>query len=238
MAVIDVNDVEKEYDSVRALDGISLEINKGEFYGFLGKNGVGKTTLINILTGQTEADTGTVDVFGQSARESGDKIRERVGILPEQEVPPSFLTPVEYFDFVGDVRGIDKDVIDERVSEWSELLSITDKLDSLNKTLSRGQQQKVMLTAAFLHNPDIVFIDEPLVNLDPIVQESVKQFFKDYHDEGNTLVLSTHYTEAAEELCSRVGFIDEGKMVAERRTDSLADDEQLMDILAENSTEQ
>lgn len=234
MSIITVDDVTKTYgDNINALDGISIEIERGEFYGFLGKNGAGKTTLINILTGQVAEDSGTVEVLSRNPSIDGETLRETMGILPEKEVPPSFLTPNEYFDFVGDIRGLNDETVHTKVSEWADRLDITEKLDTMNRTLSRGQQQKVMLTAAFLHEPELVFIDEPLANLDPIVQEDIKEYFKQYHADGNTIILSTHYTEAAEELCSRVGIIDNGQLVTERDTETLSENETLKDILLE-----
>lgn len=224
-----------EQHSVSALDGISLSVEQGEFCALLGKNGAGKTTLINVLTGQIEPDTGTVQVFGKSAVEFGSEIREDVGILPEQEVPPDFLTPRDYFNFVGDVRGISPDEIATRVDNWAEKLQFEDKLDTLNRNLSRGQQQKVMLTAAFIHRPELVFIDEPLANLDPFVQERVKDFLKQYHADGNTLILSTHYTEAAEELCDRIAIVSDGSITKRMPIENLAESEDLSNLIINSS---
>lgn len=223
--------------SVTALDGISLSVEKGEFYALLGKNGAGKTTLINVLTGQVTPDAGTVQVLGKSAVEYGSEIREDVGILPEQEVPPDFLTPRDYFNFVGDVRGIPQDEITSRVDNWADKLQFENKLDTLNTNLSRGQQQKVMLTAAFIHRPELVFIDEPLANLDPFVQKRVKDFLKQYHAEGNTLILSTHYTEAAEELCDRIAIVSEGTISREMAIEELGKSEELSNLIINDSIE-
>jgi len=131
--------------------------------------------------------------------------------------------------FVGTVRGLDREVLVERIDTWTDRLDFAEKLDTLNTDLSRGQQQKVMLTATFLHEPAVVFIDEPLVNLDPIVQEQVKRYLEGYVEEGNAVFLSTHHIEVAERLCSHVGVVREGRLVAERKPGSLADGESLLD---------
>jgi ABC-2 type transport system ATP-binding protein len=160
-----------------------------------------------------------------------------VGILPEQETPPSFLTPREYFDFVGAVRDLDDAVVDERVHRWADRLGFADQLDTVSTDLSRGQQQKAMITAAFLHRPDLVFIDEPLANLDPIVQERVKEFLVDYREAGNTVFLSTHHIEVAGEICTRVGFVNRGRLVDDRRPDDLDAGETLLDAFLDSVDE-
>jgi ABC-2 type transport system ATP-binding protein len=204
-----VDRVEKAYGETPVLTDCSFSVEPGAVYGLLGPNGAGKTTTISILTGQDVADGGRVDVLGDDPGTDPLTVRSNVGILPEKESPPSFLTAREYFSFVRDVRGGDEDVWAERIDAWCDRLAF-DKLDVLTRDLSRGQQQKVMLMKAFLHEPELVFIDEPLANLDPLMQERVKAFLKEYHAAGNTIVLSTHHIEVAEELCTTVGILHDG----------------------------
>jgi ABC-2 type transport system ATP-binding protein len=222
MSAITASGVAKSYGDVPALRTLELAIEQGELYGLLGPNGAGKTTAIQVLTGQIQPDEGSVSVLGIDPTEQPVTVRERAGILPEKEAPPSFLTPREYFAFVGSVRNIDDTVRDRRVAEWADMLAFEDHLDTLATDCSRGTQQKVMITAAFLHDPDAVFIDEPLANLDPIVQERVKRHLANYA-EDNAVLISTHHVEVAEELCTRVGIVDEGRVVAERHPDSSED---------------
>ncbi|MFB6353040.1 MAG: ABC transporter ATP-binding protein [Halobacteriales archaeon] len=229
MTAIQAADVSKTFGDVRALDGLSLSVGTGELYGLLGPNGAGKTTTIRILTGQLVPDTGTVEVRDVDPVAEPVEARRRIGVLPEQASPPSFLTPREYFDFVGTVRDLDDGLVAERVDAWTDRLDFAEKLDTLNTDLSRGQQQKVMITATFLHEPAVVFIDEPLVNLDPIVQERVKRYLEAYVADGNAIFLSTHHIEIAERLCTRVGVVREGRLVAEREPGSLGDGESLLD---------
>ncbi len=239
MTDISVTNVEKTYSNdVTALNSVSIEIESGDFYGLIGENGAGKTSLINVLTGQIEPDGGEVDVLGVDPTEDEAEARAKVGILPEKESPLSFLTPREYFEFVGDVRGIDQKILDKRVETWSERLELTDKLDSLNRNLSRGQQQKVMFAATFLHEPDLVFIDEPLVNLDPGVQARLKKYLAEYNENGNTIVFSTHYLEAAKELCTKIGIMKKGELIGEYDVDELETHEELRDVLVEGGEAQ
>ncbi len=229
MSAIEMVDVGKRYGDFRALDGLSLSVECGELFGLLGPNGAGKTTAIGLLTGQLVPDEGSLSVLGTDPATEPIETRRLVGIVPEKESPPSFLTPREYFDFVGQIRGIPDDRLAERVDEWAERLSFVDKLDAMATDLSRGQQQKVMITQAFLHDPDAVLIDEPLANLDPIMQERVKEYFERYRAQDNALLLSTHGIEVARELCDRIGVVGDGRLVAELRPAEMSPDESLLD---------
>ncbi|MDY6777979.1 MAG: ABC transporter ATP-binding protein [Candidatus Nanohaloarchaea archaeon] len=221
MAVIKTDKLTKDYGDVRALDGLDLQIDEGELFGFIGPNGAGKTTTIKILTGQTNPTSGSSEVMGIDPVLEPTEVRSKIGILPEREDPPSFMTPREYFRFVADVRGIE--TVEDRIEEWGERLDFSDRLDTMNMDLSKGEKQKVMITQAFLHEPELVFIDEPLINLDPVIQEQVKTFFTDYREHGNTVFLSTHVMSLAEEVCTRVGILDRGQMVVERDMDEVED---------------
>ncbi len=209
--------VSKRYGDVLALDSLSLRVGRGELFGFLGPNGAGKTTTISLLTGQRIPDAGAVRVLGTDPAADPVGTRRLLGILPEREDPPSFMTPREYLAFVGRVRELEEATVACRVDSWATRLGFHEKLDTLSTDLSRGQRQKVMIAAAFLHGPELVFIDEPLANLDPIVQERVKSFLVEYAEAGNTVFLSTHHIDVAEEVCTRVGILREGRLVDERR---------------------
>lgn len=233
MAAIQIESLRKTYGDVTAIGGLSLDVEQGELFGLLGPNGAGKTTTMEVLTGLLTPDSGTVRVLDVDPVDRPTAVRERVGILPEKESPPSFMTPREYFEFVGAVRGMSDEQVDERVATWADRLGFADRLDTLSSDLSRGQQQKVMIAGAFLHDPSLVFIDEPLANLDPIVQERVKRFLVDYRDAGNTLVLTTHDVDVAAELCSRVGIVYGGDLVADVHPASLSADETLLDVFVD-----
>jgi ABC-2 type transport system ATP-binding protein len=234
MTAVLAEELTKTYGDFRALDGLSLSVETGELFGFLGPNGAGKTTTIGILTGQLTPDGGRASVMGTDPTTDPVETRRRVGVLPEQESPPSFMTPREYLQFVGTVRDIDDDAVDERIDAWADRLAYREKLDTLNTDLSRGQQQKVMITQAFLHEPGVVFIDEPLANLDPIIQERVKRFVVDYADRDNAVFLSTHHIEVAEEVCTRVGIVNEGRLIARKRPADLDEGDSLLATFLEN----
>ena len=214
MPAVETTGLTKRYGDVVALSDLSLSVADGELFGLLGPNGSGKTTTIEILTGQREPTEGTASVLGHDPVTDPLDVRRAIGILPEREDPPSFLTPREYLQFVGDVRDIED--IDERIERWARTLEFRGVLDTLSGDLSEGERQRVMLSQAFVHEPDLVFIDEPLVNLDPLMQEEVKTHLEAYCAEGNTLFLSTHFMAVAEELCTEVGIIADGELVAQR----------------------
>ncbi|QGN08212.1 ATP-binding cassette domain-containing protein [Halorhabdus sp. CBA1104] len=223
MPAIETDGLTKRYGDLRALSSLSLSVEQGSLFGLLGPNGSGKTTTIGLLTGQHQPDAGSARVLGIDPVASPLDVREAVGILPEREDPPSFLTPREYLRFVGDVR--DRDDIDDRIGEWAQRLEFTAALDTTAAALSEGQRQRVMLAQAFVHDPDLVFIDEPLVNLDPILQERVKEELRAYREAGNTVFLSTHFVDVAADLCDRVGILDGGHLQSTRDTTALDTDD-------------
>jgi ABC-2 type transport system ATP-binding protein len=234
VTAIEIESLRKSYGDITAIADLSLSINDGEFFGLLGPNGAGKTTTMEILTGQLTPDGGQAAVLDVDPATQPTAVRERAGILPEKESPPSFMTPREYFDFVGAIRGMPEETVTERTGVWADRLGLTVKLDTLSSDLSRGQQQKVMIAGAFFHEPDVVFIDEPLANLDPIVQERVKRFLRSYRDAGNTIVVTTHDVDVAAELCSRVGIMREGDLVADVRPTELDAGVTLLDVFLDN----
>ncbi|MFB6265715.1 MAG: ABC transporter ATP-binding protein [Candidatus Nanohaloarchaea archaeon] len=219
MPVIETRGVSKSFGKVQAVKDLDMEVGEGQLYGFIGPNGAGKTTTIELLTGQLEPDSGTMNVLGVDPVENPVEVRGKVGVLPEREDPPSFLTPREYFEFVADVRGTEE--VDVKVEEWAERLRFEDRLDTLSKDLSKGEKQKVMISQAFLHEPDLVFIDEPLINLDPVVQERLKEYFRGYREDGNTVFLSTHVMSLADEVCTHIGLLDQGELVASGGKDEM-----------------
>ncbi len=228
MTAVETTNLTKTYGEVAALNGLDLTVEHGELYALLGPNGSGKTTTIEILTGQRTPTEGDASVLGVDPVEEPIEVRRSIGILPEREDPPSFLTPREYLEFVGEVRDIDP--VGERIDRWASRLEFQGVLDTLSTDLSEGERQRVMLAQVFIHEPELVFIDEPLVNLDPLMQAQVRDQLREYCEAGNTLFLSTHFMEVAEELCTRVGIIAEGELVAER--DPRTVDEDLLDTFA------
>jgi len=210
---IEARGLTRTYGDVTAVNNVSLSVEKGELFGLLGPNGSGKTTMIKCLTGQLKPTGGTIRVMGVDAVREPVRVRELVGITPEQETPPSFLTAEEYLHFVGHIRKI-RDT-GAQCGFWFDFLEFGDKRDVLCKDLSRGTRQKLMVAQAFLHRPELVLIDEPLINLDPLMQRKIKDYLTDYVKGGGTVFISTHILGIAEEICTRVGILHQGNLVRE-----------------------
>jgi len=208
---IEAKGLSKKFGSLTAVNDVSLSIRKGELFGLLGPNGSGKTTTVRLLTGQLKPTGGEAKVLGVDVLKSPVKVREIAGIMPEQETPPSFLTAEEYLHFVCRIRRLGN--AENRCGKWLGLLEFEDQKDILCKDLSRGTRQKLMFAQAFIHEPKIAFIDEPLINLDPLIQRKVKDYLKAYVKKGGTIFFCTHVLGIAEEICTRVAIIDRGRIV-------------------------
>jgi ABC-2 type transport system ATP-binding protein len=209
--IIETKDITKTYGEVTAVDQVTLSIEGGALFGLLGPNGSGKTTMIKMLTGQTRPTGGTATVLELDVEKNPIGVREQVGIIPEQETPPSFLTAMEYLRFIGAVRKISD--IETKTDWWFEFLDFADKKDVLCKDLSRGTRQKLMFSQAFIHEPALALIDEPLINFDPIMQDLVKDYLTGYVKNGRTIFISTHILEVAEEICSGFAILHKGKLL-------------------------
>ncbi len=205
--MIVVKNLEKWYGNKMVLKNLSLEVKKGEVFGLLGPNGAGKTTLIKILTGQTDGK-GYVRVMQVDPIKNPVKVRELVGIVPESESVPNYLTVEEYLYFVANVRKLDTAVVEETIKKFD----LEPYRDVVCRDLSKGTKQRLMFGAALMHKPKLLFLDEPFINLDPVYQQKMRQFLKEYISEGNTIFLATHILEIAKKICHRVGIIKDGEI--------------------------
>ena len=208
MSVISCSELLKKYDDVLALDSVNLEIEKGEFFGLLGPNGAGKTTLLKILTGQIKTTKGNAKILGMNIEENVIEVKKKIAIVPEQESPPSFLTPREVLEMVASIRQIKN----PNIEYWIEFFELEPMEGRVCRNLSRGQKQKVMLAAAFISETKLMFLDEPFINLDPIVQTKVRDWLAEYVNNGGTVFLNTHLLENAQRLCDRAAIIHQGKI--------------------------
>lgn len=229
-AFVETKDLGKRFGDFVALHPLNVSVNAGEFFGVFGPNGAGKSTFIKLLTGQLTPSIGTAKVLNINVANNPQKVKANVGIVPESESPPSYLTSAEYLDFVCRIRGVED--IDAKVDHWLEWFGIEDKRETLCKDLSKGQRQKVMLAGAFIHEPRLLFLDEPFVNLDPIYQRKCRELLMDHIAQGGTIFLCSHILEVAERMCTRVAVIDQGRVLAAGTLDELRSEpsEDLEDI--------
>jgi ABC-2 type transport system ATP-binding protein len=219
MAIIVAREISKTFGKVEALKSIDLEIEDGEFFGCFGPNGAGKTTLLKIMSGQLKPTGGTASVLGIDVDKSPLDVKRVVGIVPEVESPPSYLTASEYLHFVSRVRKVDNEK--RKIEYWMEFFNLSDKEDIICRDLSKGMRQKLMLASAFIHEPRLLFLDEPFINLDPLFQKKVKDYLLKYRKNGGTIFMCTHILEIAEKICTRVAILNEGSIIAKGRIDDL-----------------
>src|ERR1700722_7662940 len=211
--VIEVQDLTKEYGSVKAVDHVSFTVNKGEILGFLGPNGAGKTTTMRILTGFMPATSGTARVAGFDVFTDSIEVRRRIGYLPENPPLYSDMTVADYLDFVARIKGVGPDKRRQRVDEAMEKTNIGDKRNELIKRLLRGYKQRVGLSQALVHDPEVIILDEPTVGLDPKQIIEVRHLIKGLAG-SHTIILSTHILPEVSMTCDRVVIINRGRIAA------------------------
>ena len=212
MSVIEAEKLTRKFGDFEALKGVSLSVEKGEFFGLLGPNGAGKTTLVRILTGQLEHSSGKASTMG-AGTEDPIEMKRRTGIVPEAESPPTFLTAREFLELVCRIRQVPD--AGAGVARWLDFFQISEKKDILCRDLSKGQRQKVMLAAAFIHEPELLILDEPFINLDPIFQKRLREYLWSVTASGRTVFMCSHILEIVEKLCTRVAVINQGRIVAQ-----------------------
>ena len=216
-------DMGKRYGDFVALHPLNVEVHSGEFFGVFGPNGAGKSTFIKLLTWQLRPSIGQIEILGIDAEDSPQKLKANIGIVPESESPPSFLTPAEFLQFVARLRGLDN--LEQNVEHWLDLFGLQEKRDTMCKDLSKGQRQKVMLASAFIHKPKLLFLDEPFANLDPIYQRKCREWLLDHVKDGGTIFLCSHVLEMAERMCNRMAIINNGKVLAAGTVTGLKENE-------------
>ncbi|BAA30330.1 ABC transporter ATP-binding protein [Pyrococcus horikoshii] len=231
--MIIVENLRKKFGSKEVLKGINFTVNDGEIYGLLGPNGSGKSTTMRILSGIITDFEGKVMVAGVDVSRDPMKVKEIVGYVPETPALYESLTPAEFFSFIGGVRRIPQDILEERVKRLVDAFGIGKYMNQLIGTLSFGTKQKISLISALLHDPQVLILDEAMNGLDPKSARIFRELLFEFKEEGKSIVFSTHILALAEVMCDRIGIIYEGRIVAEGTIDELreiAREEKLEDI--------
>lgn len=211
----------KSYKEVIALNNVSLSIKEGELYGMLGPNGAGKTTTINILSSLLKPDSGEILYQGKSLYQNLSESKRMIGVVPQEIALYEDLTAIENLKFWGTLYGIKGKQLQSKVEELLEFLGLSDRKNHKIKTYSGGMKRRINIAAALLHDPKIVFMDEPTVGIDPQSRNLIFEVIQELHSRGLTMIYTTHYMEEAERLCDRIGIIDEGKIIAEGSLEEL-----------------
>ena len=197
-----------------ALDSLDLDVEQGEFFGLLGPNGAGKTTTIGILTTRVRATSGMASVAGADVRRDDVRVRQRIGVVPQRPNPDRSLTVIENLEFHAAYFGMALGTAEKRALELLDRLGIGEKANAKVDELSGGQQQRLMIARALIHEPRVLFLDEPTVGLDPQARLALWEILRELHAEGRTIVMTTHYMEEADQLCDRLAIVDQGKLLA------------------------
>jgi len=204
----------KRFGRLTAVDNLNLEIYPGEIFGFLGPNGAGKTTTIRILTGLLKPTSGQALVGGYNIQEEPERAKKNIGLVPERPFIYQKLTGDEFLNFVADIYEVPLEMKKRRIPELLSLFEISEWKDILIEEYSHGMQRKLVMASVLLHNPKVIFLDEPLVGLDPKAARLVKKIFLELSQRKVTIFMSTHTLEIAEKLCHRIGIIKEGRLIA------------------------
>jgi ABC-2 type transport system ATP-binding protein len=209
-----IDDLARYYGDVKAVDGLSLRVPEGELFGLLGPNGSGKTTTIKVLCGLLKPTRGRVFVGGYEVGKSDGRVKELIGVCPQEPAVYSSLTGRENVELFGQLHSMPKEELRRRADLYLQKLGLADDAKRRVGRYSGGMQRRISLIMAIIHGPSIAFLDEPTSAMDPQSKHVVWDFIQELKAQGKTVVLTTHYMEEAEELCDRVGIIDHGKLIA------------------------
>ena len=233
--MIRIQGLTKAYGKFVAVDNIDLHVPRGELFGFLGPNGAGKTTTLRIIAGIMRPTSGRVWLGGDDVMTHPNEAKQRLGFIPDRPFVYDKLTAAEFLRFVAGLYGQEGDVIEHRIDELLDLFELTSWKDELIESYSHGMRQKLIISSALIHRPEVIVVDEPMVGLDPKGARLLKDIFRLFVDNGGTVMMSTHTLEIAEAMCDRIGIIQQGKIVAygtmsEIRTQTKSGDISLEDL--------
>ncbi len=219
-AAISIRDLQKTYaGGKRALDGVSIDVPRGQIFGLLGPNGAGKSTLINILSGMVSKSAGAVSIWGFDIDAHPRNAKRSIGIVPQEILFDPFFTPLEALELQAGLYGVAK--AQRRSMELLRAVHLDDKAHAYSRTLSGGMKRRLLVAKAMVHSPPILVLDEPTAGVDVELRQQLWEFVRSLHAQGVTIVLTTHYLEEAEELCDRIAIINHGNLIANETTRTL-----------------
>ncbi len=229
--MLEIRSFSKAYkQGKKAVDNISLTINSGDIFGFIGHNGAGKTTTIKSVVGILDFTEGEILIDGLSIKDNPIECKKMMAYIPDNPDLYEALTGIQYLSFIADIYGVSKSQREELIKKYSDKLELTRYLGDLIGSYSHGMKQKLAVISALIHKPKLLVLDEPFVGLDPKAAHTLKEIMKEICSEGSAIFFSTHVLEVAEKLCNRVAIIKDGKIVAEGNTDEVRGDSSLEDI--------
>ena len=212
--MIQLRALTKRYGSFTAVDAIDLEVPRGQLFGFLGPNGAGKTTTLRMIAGILRPTSGHVLIGGVDIAAEPAAAKAKLGFIPDRPFIYEKLTGAEFLRFVAGLYDQEGPVVERRLAELLELFDLSEWKDELVESYSHGMRQKLIISSAFLHRPEVIVVDEPMVGLDPKAARILKDLFREYTRRGHTIMMSTHTLEVAESVCDRIAIIQNGKIRA------------------------
>ena len=219
--MIELKEITKKYGDFRAVDNLNLTVARGEIFGFLGPNGAGKTTTIKMLAGVLEPTAGTITIGGIDMLKQPEAAKRKIGFIPDRPYLYEKLTGMEFLKFTADLYGVPDEIYRENARKNLAMFSLEDWSDELIESYSHGMKQRLIMSAALMHEPEIIIVDEPMVGLDPAAILMVKELFQSLARNGVSIFMSTHTLAVAEVICDRVGIIHRGHLIASGTTADL-----------------
>jgi len=212
--VIRLENLTKLYGSFRAVDNVSLHVPRGALHGFLGPNGAGKTTTLRMIAGILRPTSGTVQIGGHDLATDPLAAKAKLGFIPDRPFVYDKLTGAEFLRFVAGLYGQEGQIVERRIDEFLEIFELSSWKNELVESYSHGMRQKLIISSALIHRPELIVVDEPMVGLDPRGARLLKDLFREFCGRGGTVLMSTHTLEIAEAMCDRIAIIQGGKIVA------------------------
>ena len=231
--MLEINGLSKSYGSHKAVDNLSMRIANGEIHGFIGHNGAGKTTTLRSIAGIMQFEEGTITIDGHSIKEEPLACKKIMAYIPDNPDLYEFMSGIQYLNFIADIFGVDVSTRDERIHRYMDLFEITNVLDDAISSYSHGMKQKLAIVSAWIHEPKLILMDEPFVGLDPKASHILKQMMREFCDQGNAILFSTHVLEVAEKLCDRVAIIKDGKLIRSGTMEDVKGDSSLESVFLE-----
>jgi ABC-2 type transport system ATP-binding protein len=219
--MIELIELSKRYGRFTAVDGVSLTIPRGELFGLLGPNGAGKTTTMRMIAGILQPTSGSISIAGIDLAERPLEAKSRMGFIPDRPFVYDKLSGAEFLRFVAGLYGQGGAAVEARIDELLELFELLPWKDELTESYSHGMRQKLIISSALVHRPEVIVVDEPMVGLDPKSARLLKDLFRRFVGRGGTVLMSTHTLEIAEAMCDRIAIIQEGKIAAAGTMDEL-----------------
>jgi ABC-2 type transport system ATP-binding protein len=229
-SAIVIRDLTKQFDDVTAVNGLNLEICRGEMFGFLGPNGAGKTTTISMLCGLVGPTAGSAQISGFDIGQEPQKVKEQIGVCPQEAAVFKFLTGMENLELFGTLHGMDKQALKERATELVNQADFAEAARRRTKGYSGGMKRQLNLMIALISDPEIVFLDEPTVGMDARARRRTWEHIGSLKEQGKTVILTTHYIEEAQALSDQVGIIDYGELIALGTPEELMEKHEARDL--------